>query len=63
MATKASKTVSDYRERANRVRELAGTATSASVRRALLNVATRYDEIADSAAGSARHKRAKRPTR
>ena len=63
MATKASKTFSDYRERANRVRELAGTATSASVRRALLNVAARYDEIADSAAGSVRHKREKRATR
>jgi hypothetical protein len=59
MATKANKTVSEYRERANRVRELAGTVTSTEVRRALLNIAARYDEIANSVAGSARHKRAK----
>ena len=63
MTTKANRTVSDYRERANRVRELAGTAMSASVRRALLNVAARYDEIADSATGAARHKPRKRATR
>jgi len=63
MTTKASKTVSDYRERAHRVREVASMATSASVRRALLNVAARYDEIADSTAGTARHKRTKRATR
>ena len=59
MATKANKTVSEYRERANRVRELAGTVTSTEVRRALLNIAARYDEIANSVAGSTRHKRAK----
>ena len=59
MATKANKTLSEYRERANRVRELAGTVTSTEVRRALLNIAARYDEIANSVAGSARHKRAK----
>ena len=63
MVTKASKTVSDYRERADRAREVASTATSAPVRRALLSVAARYDEIADSAAGSEWHKRAKRVTR
>jgi hypothetical protein len=63
MVTKASKTFSDYRMRAHRVRELASTVTSASVRRALLNVAARYDEIADSAAASARHEPAKRARR
>jgi hypothetical protein len=56
MATKASKTVADYRERASRVRALAATVMSASVRRALLNVADRYDEIADDAAGARPHR-------
>jgi len=63
MVTRASKTVADYRARASRVRALAEIASSAPVRRALLNVAARYDEIADSAAGSARQKRAKHLTR
>jgi len=63
MVTRASKTVADYRARAGRARALAETASSTPVRRALLNVAARYDEIADSAADSAQHKRSKRLTR
>jgi len=63
MVTKASKTVADYRERANRVRALADAAVSAPVRRALLNVAARYDAIADGAANSPAHKRPKQATR
>jgi hypothetical protein len=58
MTTKTSKTFSDYRERANRVRELANVRPKGAVKRCC-----RYDEIADSAAGSASHKRAKRTPR
>jgi len=63
MAAKAAKTAADYRERANRARALADTANSAPVRRALLNVAARYDELAENVAGSTRHKRTKRGSR
>jgi hypothetical protein len=47
MVTRASKAVVDYRERASRVHELASTVMSASVRRAPLNVAARYDMADD----------------
>src|SRR5262249_50226968 len=63
MVTKTSKTMADYRERADSLRTAAETAASAAVRRALLNVAARYDEIADGAGGSARCKRPKQVTR
>jgi len=55
--------MADYRERADSLRVAAETAVSAAVRRALLNVAARYDEIAAGAAGSAGSKRPKRVTR